>query len=89
MVGQHRRGCFTDVKAANVEDEIQLWELQHKDNLRRLAALLRMIQGFMKQSATKKVAIIWRKGSDELQFYNTEGNGSGVGLPQDLKALWQ
>lgn len=55
-----------------------------------MAALLKMIQDFMKESPSKNVAIIWRKAvAKELLFYDIEGSLTAVELPPDLKELWK
>ncbi|TGZ79147.1 hypothetical protein EX30DRAFT_373284 [Ascodesmis nigricans] len=90
VLGRHRKGCFTDVQVKNVQQELELWAERNKDSLRRLAALLKMIQDFMKESPSKNVAIIWRKAvAKELLFYDIEGSLTAVELPPDLKELWK
>lgn len=89
MVGSHQAGHFSQVRVTDSKEDLEDWEEENKENIRRLIELLRMIQAFFKESTTRKVSIWWRKNTEELVFYDIEGSIVDVGLPEDMKALWQ
>lgn len=77
------------MRVTDSKEDLEEWEEENKENIRRLIELLRTIQAFFKESTTSKVSILWRKNTEELVFYDIEGSIVDVGLPEDMKVLWQ
>ncbi|KAE8375357.1 hypothetical protein BDV26DRAFT_267987 [Aspergillus bertholletiae] len=81
-------GNFTSITKKNYLKlgRLQKWEENHQEQLRKLAALLRVIVELAKAAAWKNFALVSSEGT--LKIYSMV-NQSDKGLPVDLHAMWK
>lgn len=78
----HRNGMFECPEVENVMLEIKRWEENHREDLRRLAALIRRIINVVRESGENAAVVKYDGQGDRLVIWKADGRK--MMLPDDL-----
>jgi hypothetical protein len=80
-------GLFEDVRVQDVENDIQAWEKDNRDDIRRFATLLDEIVDVARSNAGELLEV-YCPGMDRLEIRKQYGSGVHA-LPADLVERWE
>ena len=86
ILAYHVAGIFNDIQIRNVRHEIDDWERDNADTLRRFAGLLRKIVAFARSRTDRKFEVR-RRAVDVLELREQEGGASST-LSAAVEARW-
>ncbi|KAE8855687.1 hypothetical protein PTNB73_09973 [Pyrenophora teres f. teres] len=79
-------GLFQDIRVQDIRDEVQAWQMENKDGIRRFAVLLEKVLAVVKNE--KRVLLeIYCPGADRLEIWGQYGDGTHA-LPMQLADRW-
>jgi hypothetical protein len=79
-------GLFQDVRVQDVKKDVQNWERENIDGIRRFAVLLNKVIE-VAQSDTSRLLEVYCPGADRLEIRSQHGEGVHA-LPQELQDRW-
>ncbi|KAL4931844.1 uncharacterized protein BDV17DRAFT_288430 [Aspergillus undulatus] len=75
VVGFHNSGVFRDVRVKDVRAEVSQWEREHKGDLKKLAALLKMLVAFAHGQPDGRFEVVSEGGEHgELELREVSGD---------------
>ncbi|KAI1145920.1 hypothetical protein F4825DRAFT_473350 [Nemania diffusa] len=86
ITGYHDRGTFQDVEVNDVRQDLLTWEIQHQDELKKFASILRQLLTEVKRSSHLKLEI-YRAGTGPLQL-RERPDPVGQALPSSWRDRW-
>ena len=86
ILAYHVSGLFEEIQTRNVRDEVDDWERENEDTLRRFAILLRKIVAFAQGRRDRKLEVR-RREVDVLEL-REQGEEVGHTLPAAIEARW-
>jgi hypothetical protein len=84
----HEDGLFKDIRIREVRDEIQQWERENMDDLRRFAVLLKKIVAFACDQPVGKVEIVRHESEPDVLELREQCDDVSDTLPVDLAEQW-
>ena len=86
ILAYHMSGVFEEIQTRNIRREIEDWERENEDTLRRFAVLLRKIVAFARGRRDRKLEVR-RREVDVLEL-REQGEGVGHALSAAVEARW-
>jgi hypothetical protein len=86
ILAYHTSGLFEEIQTRSVRREIEDWERENKDTLRRFAVLLRKIVEFARGGRNRKFEVRYRE-ADVLEL-REQGEGVGHTFSAAIEARW-
>jgi len=79
-------GLFQDIRVQDIRKDVQAWQTENGDGIRRFAALLEMILAVVKNEH-RVLLEVYCPGSDRLEIRHQHGDGMHA-LPMQLADRW-
>lgn len=86
ILAQHHYGIFRRPPVRNIENDVERWQKDHRDNIRRLSWILRKIIAVARSRKDLKLEICCRT-PDELEL-REQNSSEHDALPPQLKRQW-
>ena len=87
IIAYHQDGLFDDIRVQDAGNEIDEWEKDNKDTLRRLGTLLRRIVAFARGNQGTEMELC-RHGLGGLELREQSAGASSGALPAELEKQW-
>jgi hypothetical protein len=86
ILAYHASGVFEEIQIRNVRHEVENWERENEDTLRRFAVLLRKIVAFARGRADRKFEV--RRREVDILELREQNQEVGHTLSADVEARW-
>ena len=86
ILARHRYGIFKDIEVRNVQDDVEKWQQEHQDAIKRLSWLLRKIIAVAKLRDDLKLEVCCQT-PDQLELREQDSSEHDA-LPPHLKKRW-
>lgn len=86
ILAYHTSGIFEEIQTRNVHHEVEDWERENEDTIRRFAVLLRKIVAFARSSADKKIEL--RSSEVNVLELREQTGDACQTLPTVIEARW-